>query len=728
MTPSPRAEGRRPALLGKNPLELWGGIECTVVRVGDDWRDQLVETGHWDRPGDIDAIAALGIKAIRYPILWEHVARDGPGSLDFGWHDARLERLRAHGIRVIAGLVHHGSGPAWTSLDDPAWPTQLAAYAAAVAQRYPWIDLWTPVNEPLTTARFSHLYGHWYPHKHRMSATLQALVTECDGIAAAMRTIRAVNPASQLLVTEDFGRVFSTSALDYQAVHENERRWLSIDLLAGRIRDGHPFFHWMQHDGVSLERLTAFHDGVATPDLIGVDHYLTSERFLDDRLHLHPNVAPGDNGRQHYADIEAVRMPEVAAQVGTAERLREVWDRYNIPLIVGEVHHGCTREEQARWLVDVWRDAQTVRAEGIDIRAVTLWALVGAVDWRSLLVRREGHYEAGAFDSRGPTLRRTLVGNLAEKLARDGTADHPILDQPGWWHRPGRFYGAPAPADDPLPGRKLLITGATGTLGQAFARICHHRGLAWRLTTRAELDITDPASIAAAIERERPWAVINAAGFVRTWEADERHDECFAANTLGAERIATACRVAGLPYVTFSSDLVFDGQLGRAYVEDDPTSPSGTYGHSKAEAEARVLSANADSLVIRTSTFFGPWDRHNFAFRLIERLKRGEHIDDVGDRAIISPTYVPDLVHATLDLLLDRETGIRHLANAGEVSWHDLARSLAERTGHDPRRIVAIPVPASNTSLSSAHGLALRPLEIALDDFITHSHPLAELA
>ena len=147
-----------------------------------------------------------------------------------------------------------------------------------------------------------------------------------------------------------------------------------------------------------------------------------------------------------------------------------------------------------------------------------------------------------------------------------------------------------------------------------------------------------------------------------------------------------------------------------------------------AEAEARVLAADPGALIIRTSAFFGPWDRHNFAFRLIERLKRGEHIDDVSDRAIISPTYVPDLVHATLDLLLDRETGIRHLANAGEVSWHDLARSLAERTGHDPRRIVAIPVPASNTSLSSAHGLALRPLEIALDDFITHSHPLAELA
>ncbi len=727
MTPSLRAEGSRPAPLEPSRLELWGGIECTTVRIGDGWRDQLVETGHWGRPSDIDAIAALGIKAIRYPILWEHVARDGPDALDFSWHDPRLKHLRAHGIRVIAGLIHHGSGPAWTSLDDPDWPTQFAAYAASVAQRYPWIDTRAPVNEPLTTARFSFLYGHWHPHRRRMSSTLKALTTQCEGIASAMRAIRVVTPAAQLLVTEDFGRVFSTPALAYQAAHENDRRWLSIDLLAGRIRDGHSFFDWMQRDGISLDRLTAFHDGTATPDLIGVDHYLTSERFLDERLDRHPDVVPGDNGRHRYADIEAVRMSEVAAKVGTAERLREVWDRYRIPLIVGEVHHGCTREEQARWLLDVWRDAETVRSEGIDLRAVTVWALVGAVDWRSLLIRRDGHYEAGAFDARGPTLRRTLVGDLAEQLARDSTADHPVLDQPGWWHRPGRFY-ASTHADDPLPGRKLLITGATGTLGQAFARICHHRGLAWRLTSRAELDITDPASIVAAIERERPWAVINAAGFVRTWEAEARHDECFAANSHGAEQIAAACRIAGIPYVTFSSDLVFDGQLGRPYLEADQLSPQGAYGHSKAEAEARVLAANADSLVIRTSTFFGPWDRHNFAFGLIERLKRGEHIDDVGDQSIVSPTYVPDLVHATLDLLLDRETGIRHLANTGEVSWHDLARNLATRTGHDPRRISAAPVPASNTSLSSGHGLALRPLEIALDDFIIHSRPLAELA
>src|SRR5215213_9156386 len=104
------------------PLELWGGVECTRVRIGDAVRDQLVETGHSARFDDIDAMAELGIKAVRYPILWEKIAPHSPTELDFSWHDKRLERLKEKGIRVIGGLLHHGSGPRFTNLLDPAFP------------------------------------------------------------------------------------------------------------------------------------------------------------------------------------------------------------------------------------------------------------------------------------------------------------------------------------------------------------------------------------------------------------------------------------------------------------------------------------------------------------------------------------------------------------------------------------------------------------------------------
>jgi dTDP-4-dehydrorhamnose reductase len=265
--------------------------------------------------------------------------------------------------------------------------------------------------------------------------------------------------------------------------------------------------------------------------------------------------------------------------------------------------------------------------------------------------------------------------------------------------------------------RPILITGATGTLGQAFVKICAHRGLAHVITSRAELDICDEQSIAAAFERHKPWAVINTAGFVRTWEAEQKRDECFRANVTGPELLARACKLHGIPLVTFSSDLVFDGQLGRSYVEPDEPAPACEYGRSKAEAESRLLALDANTLIIRTSAFFGPWDRYNFLFSTIARLKRGEEVV-ASDKGIVSPTYVPDLVQATLDLLLDEERGIWHLTNQGAVSWHELAREVAGIAKVDHSLIRADDeAERADTSLSSKRGLLLRPLEQALGDF-----------
>ncbi|MGZ8998350.1 MAG: family 1 glycosylhydrolase, partial [Allosphingosinicella sp.] len=213
-----------------SPLELWGGVECTIVRIGDRWRDQSTETGHRDRTSDIDLIQRLGIGTVRYPILWEAIAPDRPDKLDFSWTDDRLERLQERGIGVVGGLLHHGSGPHYTSLLDPDFPAKLADFAARVAERYPWIKSWTPVNEPLTTARFSGLYGHWYPHRRDYPAFLRSLVNQCKGVVAARAAIREVIPDAQLLQTEDLGKTFSTAPLRYQAANENERRWLSLDL------------------------------------------------------------------------------------------------------------------------------------------------------------------------------------------------------------------------------------------------------------------------------------------------------------------------------------------------------------------------------------------------------------------------------------------------------------------------------------------------------------------
>jgi dTDP-4-dehydrorhamnose reductase len=92
--------------------------------------------------------------------------------------------------------------------------------------------------------------------------------------------------------------------------------------------------------------------------MIGADYYLTSDRFLDHRCGLYPGEPVGGNGKQQYVDVEAVRVAHLAGEIGIEPRLREVWARYQTPIAITEVHHGCTHDEQLRWLMEVW-DAPT---------------------------------------------------------------------------------------------------------------------------------------------------------------------------------------------------------------------------------------------------------------------------------------------------------------------------------------------------------------------------------
>ena len=698
-------------------VALWGGTECTICRIGDRWRDQSRETGHAERLDDLDRIAALGIRTLRYPILWEQAARDNCSSFDFTWPDRQLNRLRELGIEVIGGLMHHGSGPPGTDLLDPDFPSRLADYAAAVAERYPWIVKWTPLNEPLTTARFSALYGHWYPHHKSLDSFFRVLVNECLATVRAMGAIRRAVPSAMLIQTEDVGKTFSTPELAHQAEHENLRRWLGFDLLFGRVDRHHPFHGPLRRAGVTAAALDELAEGGGRPDMIGFDYYLTSDRFLDHRSDLYPGEPVGGNGRQRYVDVEAVRVPHLVAEAGIEQRLREVWARYQTPIAITEVHHGCTHDEQLRWLMEVWTCANRLNAEGVDVRAITLWSMFGNVDWRSLLTRDDGHYDAGVFDARSNPPRPTVLATAATALAAGETFDHPALSAPGWWHRPGRFYGADGDEDDAADpaGAPLLITGATGTLGWALARVAQHRGLRVHLTNRADLDLENPSSIRDAIERVRPWAIINAAGYVRVADAEHDRDGCFAANAGGVAHLAQVAGDFRVPLVGISTDLVFDGTSG-PYSEGDACNPQGVYGASKRAAELALLDASESNLVIRTAAFFGPWDVHNFAWNTLQALARGEPVR-ASDSVTVSPTYVPDLCHALLDLLIDGAGGLWHLTNPGSFSWYQFARRLAHQAGIDCAGLVKIDGMPSDTSLTSKHGALLRPVEAAIADY-----------
>lgn len=683
----------------KLPLEVWAGIECTVNRVGEEYFDQLERNGHATRLDDLDLFAQLGIHAIRYPVLWERIAPNGLENADWSWADERLGRLRELGICPIVGLVHHGSGPRNTSLVDPEFPEKLAVFAGAVAKRYPWVTHYTPINEPLTTARFSGMYGHWYPHGQDDLTFARALLGECKAIALSMQAIREVNPNAQLVQTEDLGKTHSTSRLVYQAELENERRWLSFDLLCGRINPNHAMWGYLRYCGISKTELEKSLQYTCPPDIIGINHYLTSERFLDENLENYPACTHGGNGREKYADVEAVRVCAEGLE-GPRTLLNEAWERYKLPIAVTEVHLNCTREEQLRWLQEVWNAAQELRNQGADVRAVTAWALLGSYDWNSLVTRSVGYYEPGVFDLRSSRPRQTAIAKMVRDIATGHKPNHPLLDTPGWWHRQERLlYPAVScrisPPDPSFSSsftstRPLAIIGATGTLGKAFARLCEVRGISYRLLTRQDMDIANPASVNRVLTELQPWAVVNAAGYVRVDDAEREPDICLKVNAEGPAILAAACAQHNVALLTFSSDLVFDGAESNPYVETDTVAPLNVYGCSKVLAEKLVLQAHPASLVIRTSAFFGPWDDYNFVTIALRQLAAGNTFVAAED-AIVSPTYLPDLVHTSLDLLIDGENGLWHLANKSAVAWSDLARLAAKKAGVSVSNLIALP-------------------------------------
>lgn len=271
----------------------------------------------------------------------------------------------------------------------------------------------------------------------------------------------------------------------------------------------------------------------------------------------------------------------------------------------------------------------------------------------------------------------------------------------------------------------ILITGATGTLGRAFARICGSRGLAHHLTTRDEMDIADASSVGGVLDKIEPWAVINAAGYVRLDDAERESDACCRENVEGPAVLASACASLGISLLTFSSDLVFDGKKGAPYEEIDRPAPLNVYGRSKAEGEARVLDRHPEALVVRTSAFFGPWDDYNFVTMALEHVSAGKPFV-AADDAVVSPTYVPDLVHTCLDLLIDGESGLWHLSSGGATTWVDLARAVASAAGMDEALIQGVPTRSLKlvaprplySVLGSRRGVLMASLESALRRYL----------
>ena len=388
------------------PFEIWASPEPTIARIdADTYRDQSLETGHDRRDGDLDLLASLGVSATRYPVLWEAVAPDSPHELDFGWARRRLERLRELDIEPIVTLLHHGSGPRRTSLVDPAFPELFAAYAGAAAAAFPWVRRWTPINEPLTTARFATLYGFWYPNLASDAAFGAAIVNEALAMLLAMEAIRLRIPQAEFVVTEDLQSFTALDrGVDDFVAHKRRRMYLSLELVMGRVRPGHELYAYLTTTcGISSARLERVVAHARAPDLVGWNYYPNSERALSTGA----DGAIVNEPMRHHGPISPLPL------------LRATHDRLRLPFGIGEVHINADVARRIAWFDDRASDLMTLEREGRPVRMLGAWAAFGLVDWDSLLRRREDYREDGVFTFARPggTPQETELATCVRRYA-----------------------------------------------------------------------------------------------------------------------------------------------------------------------------------------------------------------------------------------------------------------------------------------------------------------------
>ena len=195
---------------------------------------------------------------------------------------------------------------------------------------------------------------------------------------------------------------------------------------------------WLRWVGISAAALSWFRDNPCPPDMIGIDYYPTSDRYLDHRSDLYPGEPVGGNGKDRYVDVSAVGT-RAAPAPSVLSAITDAWGRYGIPIAITEAHLGSSTDEQLRWLRDVWSDCLIAQRAGIDVRAVTAWALLGMFDWHCLLTRDDGQYEPGVFTIANGVREETALADMVRSLATGRAHEHPALDHPGWWSRLDRF-------------------------------------------------------------------------------------------------------------------------------------------------------------------------------------------------------------------------------------------------------------------------------------------------
>lgn len=261
--------------------------------------------------------------------------------------------------------------------------------------------------------------------------------------------------------------------------------------------------------------------------------------------------------------------------------------------------------------------------------------------------------------------------------------------------------------------KKVLVTGAAGQLGRALLASCpagwHCRGV-----TRAELDLGDTRAIEHLIAAERPDLVINAAAYTAVDRAEAEPELAMAINARAPGVLAGALGAYGGRLIQISTDYVFDGSSSRPYLPHDPVNPQSVYGASKAEGES---AAGPDAIILRTSWVYAA-DGQNFVTTMLRLMREREELSVVSDQ-IGAPSWAPEIARTVWQLAALGRPGIYHHRDAGQASWHEFARAIAEEAlalGLISRAPRIIPITSEQYPTA-----ARRPAYSVLDDSETRA-------
>jgi dTDP-4-dehydrorhamnose reductase len=236
-----------------------------------------------------------------------------------------------------------------------------------------------------------------------------------------------------------------------------------------------------------------------------------------------------------------------------------------------------------------------------------------------------------------------------------------------------------------------LVTGAGGMLARDVLARLAADGIEAVGAGRADLDITDPGSVRAAMARHRPAVVVNCAAWTDVDGAEEQEEAALAVNGTGPRVLAEACRESGAVLLQVSTDYVFAGDGSEPYAEDAPTGPRSAYGRTKLAGERAVLEILPETgHVVRTAWLYGAGGP-NFVRTMIKLEGIKDTLDVVDDQRG-QPTWTVDLADRLVRLgraALEGtvKAGVHHGTSSGETTWYGFTREIFRLLGADPERV-----------------------------------------